>query len=173
MLIVWLLWLYLIEILHQTTTPRPAELPPFGCILLKFYIKPQLFPVVYDPRKVVSYWNSTSNHNVGALYYFVCYVVSYWNSTSNHNTQVLRHKRPSVVSYWNSTSNHNLEDVDCSVALVVSYWNSTSNHNAGVAICSISVRYTDLPDRKIECENAVEVSLMCYFLFQRTKILFF
>ena len=44
---------------------------------------------------------------------------------------------------------------------------------AGVAFCSISVRYTDLPDRKIECENAVEVSLMCYFLFQRTKILFF
>ena len=35
-------WLYLIEILHQTTThERPLLFLP-GCILSKFYIKPQL-----------------------------------------------------------------------------------------------------------------------------------
>ena len=33
--------LYLIEILHQTTTARPAGLRFSCCILLKFYIKPQ------------------------------------------------------------------------------------------------------------------------------------
>ena len=33
------------------------------CILSKFYIKPQPFPVVYVRARVVSYRNSTSNHN--------------------------------------------------------------------------------------------------------------
>ena len=35
--------LYLIEILHQTTTYVAAWRGSFSCILLKFYIKPQLF----------------------------------------------------------------------------------------------------------------------------------
>ena len=34
--------LYLIEILHQTTTVGTREMPFCSCILLKFYIKPQL-----------------------------------------------------------------------------------------------------------------------------------
>ena len=34
--------LYLIEILHQTTTETLNSLPLLSCILLKFYIKPQL-----------------------------------------------------------------------------------------------------------------------------------
>ena len=36
--------LYLIEILHQTTTWRPSPLFLLGCILSKFYIKPQQPP---------------------------------------------------------------------------------------------------------------------------------
>ncbi len=99
--------LYLIEILHQTTThckciqftlccilskfyikpqlyrhcdhyelccilskfyikPQRVQascLIPRGCILSKFYIKPQLPPVFYNLWIVVSYRNSTSNHN--------------------------------------------------------------------------------------------------------------
>ena len=35
--------LYLIEILHQTTTPALFKVLSSGCILSKFYIKPQLF----------------------------------------------------------------------------------------------------------------------------------
>ena len=37
-----LFWLYLIEILHQTTTYRAVLLASQCCILSKFYIKPQL-----------------------------------------------------------------------------------------------------------------------------------
>ena len=33
--------LYLIEILHQTTTGATPVVSPRGCILSKFYIKPQ------------------------------------------------------------------------------------------------------------------------------------
>ena len=78
--------LYLIEILHQTTTSQPVDrrvvrciLSKFyikpqpsrngkwtsiGCILSKFYIKPQLFHLSVHRCIVVSYRNSTSNHNL-------------------------------------------------------------------------------------------------------------
>ena len=81
-----LIMLYLIEILHQTTTMRgsthlhiccillkfyikPQQESEWSlwhdcCILLKFYIKPQQFAGLNDEERVVSYWNSTSNHNV-------------------------------------------------------------------------------------------------------------
>ena len=56
-------WLYLIEILHQTTTSRRTNLSPRSCILSKFYIKPQPMDDKECLRNVVSYRNSTSNHN--------------------------------------------------------------------------------------------------------------
>ena len=55
--------LYLIEILHQTTTHLFLLKSPLSCILSKFYIKPQRLAVQGDPQTVVSYRNSTSNHN--------------------------------------------------------------------------------------------------------------
>ena len=55
--------LYLIEILHQTTTAMTRT--PFSpsCILSKFYIKPQPYRFALSVSTVVSYRNSTSNHN--------------------------------------------------------------------------------------------------------------
>ena len=47
--------LYLIEILHQTTTPVPVERFGPRCILLKFYIKPQLTARQAEVDRVVSY----------------------------------------------------------------------------------------------------------------------
>ena len=38
-----------------------------GCILSKFYIKPQLLGDSYSYASVVSYRNSTSNHNTDAI----------------------------------------------------------------------------------------------------------
>ena len=57
--------LYLIEILHQTTTYSFAPEATFCCILSKFYIKPQHFDFEKRVNYVVSYRNSTSNHNSG------------------------------------------------------------------------------------------------------------
>ena len=143
--------LYLIEILHQTTTSAKANeastgcilskfyikpqrehwlsVEPYGCILSKFYIKPQ--PKAYDPfpLDVVSYRNSTSNHNAGGKTAQSSRVVSYRNSTSNHNTEACFIKRAEVVSYRNSTSNHNCFGPYLFASEVVSYRNSTSNHN--------------------------------------------
>ena len=144
--------LYLIEILHQTTTTAASSGLFFSCILLKFYIKPQPIPSRLGLWKVVSYWNSTSNHNLSfyqlvrpicciLLKFYIkpqlcrkrpnfCCVVSYWNSTSNHNYNRAAVKNGRVVSYWNSTSNHNCIPCIAFCNLVVSYWNSTSNHNS-------------------------------------------
>ena len=58
-----------------------------GCILSKFYIKPQLRLSVCIMCGVVSYRNSTSNHNHEGIKDRVHAVVSYRNSTSNHNTR--------------------------------------------------------------------------------------
>ena len=99
--------MYLIEILHQTTTKRRKNRPKNRCILSKFYIKPQQRFEVEIPNPVVSYRNSTSNHNYLHRRYWQQRVVSYRNSTSNHNTKSIRVSRPPVVSYRNSTSNHN------------------------------------------------------------------
>ena len=60
----YLLLLYLIEILHQTTTVERCTDFEQRCILLKFYIKPQRGRRQALSDIVVSYWNSTSNHNV-------------------------------------------------------------------------------------------------------------
>ena len=81
--------LYLIEILHQTTTLRPFLLPVTGCILSKFYIKPQPHKATSGGQDVVSYRNSTSNHNKEGGQLFGSGVVSYRNSTSNHNFFVI------------------------------------------------------------------------------------
>ena len=56
--------LYLIEILHQTTTFAMSFRNTWGCILSKFYIKPQPLDNKECRRNVVSYRNSTSNHNL-------------------------------------------------------------------------------------------------------------
>ena len=56
--------LYLIEILHQTTTASRTIFICRSCILSKFYIKPQRSMVFFFSRLVVSYRNSTSNHNI-------------------------------------------------------------------------------------------------------------
>ena len=59
--------LYLIEFLHQTTTsPRWIALS-CRCILLNFYIKPQRRFEISYLLWVVSYWISTSNHNLSQV----------------------------------------------------------------------------------------------------------
>ena len=108
---------------------REAHWELFRCILSKFYIKPQHLSQMIGPSSVVSYRNSTSNHNRIRLRFSERIVVSYRNSTSNHNGFGIRHVRRPVVSYRNSTSNHNGFGIRHVRRPVVSYRNSTSNHN--------------------------------------------
>ena len=135
--------LYLIEILHQTTTHCKCIQFTLCCILSKFYIKPQQLLLKKETLLVVSYRNSTSNHNLFTIIRYRYSVVSYRNSTSNHNDQTGMVCWNGVVSYRNSTSNHNRLSASISATAVVSYRNSTSNHNRlpGVQTCLHVVSY--------------------------------
>ena len=66
------------------------------CILSKFYIKPQHLSIAGGSRNVVSYRNSTSNHNNRSSHNIGQLVVSYRNSTSNHNTTQRKGRRCSL-----------------------------------------------------------------------------
>ena len=90
---------------------RSRNIQRQGCILSKFYIKPQPEGTTVVVDTVVSYRNSTSNHNIEFHWERVYPVVSYRNSTSNHNAYPVHHRRLNVVSYRNSTSNHNSRDI--------------------------------------------------------------
>ena len=127
--LLWLFALYLIEILHQTTTPAVVTNNLQRCILSKFYIKPQQWRRLPRCCCVVSYRNSTSNHNGVNATMSGGSVVSYRNSTSNHNEPGTAPAKQLVVSYRNSTSNHNKMGGVPEEFSVVSYRNSTSNHN--------------------------------------------
>ena len=99
--------LYLIEILHQTTTYGPHVKRFRRCILSKFYIKPQLTgrtlngfdgcilskfyikPQPVGPGKTVKLCCILSKFYIKPQHSYQCpflfVVVSYRNSTSNHN----------------------------------------------------------------------------------------
>ena len=77
--------LYLIEILHQTTTRHPGSIPVVGCILSKFYIKPQCSRASIFQRCccILSKFYIKPQRFSANVYNI--FVVSYRNSTSNHN----------------------------------------------------------------------------------------
>ena len=121
--------LYLIEILHQTTTGYSSGRRPFccilskfyikpqlsashclqvwGCILSKFYIKPQLLASKVDNNRGCILSKFYIKPQLVAMPLLLNMVVSYRNSTSNHNNVSGGTERTWVVSYRNSTSNHN------------------------------------------------------------------
>ena len=143
--------LYLIEILHQTTTSGLTRQIKRCCILSKFYIKPQLVleALLLPPCCILSKFyikpqlmmttREGSMRCILSKFYIKPQrvhtsfenglVVSYRNSTSNHNSRSVLPIKPPVVSYRNSTSNHNRGFCHRADHEVVSYRNSTSNHN--------------------------------------------
>ena len=143
--------LYLIEILHQTTTRRNVKRSSRCCILSKFYIKPQLRAYLFCYCSVVSYRNSTSNHNYATARATTrpLYLIEILHQTTTTQASIvllvllylieILHQTTTVdgcavlvlcvVSYRNSTSNHNPRIASRISSMVVSYRNSTSNHN--------------------------------------------
>ena len=99
--------LYLIEILHQTTTKHPALRHSMRCILSKFYIKPQL-------------------RNVSLNQDFRC-ILSKFYIKPQLVRQPLQRRMGCILSkfYIKPQRRSDPPDESC----VVSYRNSTSNHN--------------------------------------------
>ena len=143
--------LFLIPILHQTTTDNRVLSLHSGCSSFQFYIKPQLSPAI--PRKAFccsSFQFYIKPQRSPALPEFppgcssfqfyikpqhgrplmeVDGVVPHSNSTSNHNIEIINLHWSYVVPHSNSTSNHNSQMNLMRTRRVVPHSNSTSNHN--------------------------------------------
>ena len=89
--------LYLIEILHQTTTFGRHFPSNDSCILSKFYIKPQLTRIRPYSAIVVSYRNSTSNHNWKS--FIVCNLVLYLIEILHQTTTSVLPMRRGILLY--------------------------------------------------------------------------
>ena len=81
--------LYLIEILHQTTTYGKIIIVVTGCILSKFYIKPQPRGLHEFPCRRCILSKFYIKPQLRRLQPVCLIVVSYRNSTSNHNPECL------------------------------------------------------------------------------------
>ena len=121
--------LYLIEFLHQTTTPPWAWARQVSLYLIEFLHQTttivvrclsirRLYLIEFLHQTTTSTLRESTSSSCILLNFYikpqprpsppVCLiVVSYWISTSNHNRVVRRPIGGTVVSYWISTSNHN------------------------------------------------------------------
>ena len=148
-------WLYLIEILHQTTTRfvdycrfsccilskfyiKPQQRAPpveisASCILSKFYIKPQLYFRYAARAFVVSYRNSTSNHNFArsVITGSLLYLIEILHQTTTFPPMVDGSVRCILSKFYIKPQHLNW---DSEIDVVVSYRNSTSNHNKRLLI---------------------------------------
>ena len=88
----------------------PAVTVKVGCILSKFYIKPQLYQSCIHADLCCILSKFYIKPQPAGLHAFESGVVSYRNSTSNHNSSSVSMTGVQVVSYRNSTSNHNAGD---------------------------------------------------------------
>ena len=117
--------LFLIPILHQTTTPRRIV-----------FLRPQLFliPILHQTTTRRTF-NSYATRCFSFQFYIkpqlfcifikLLVVVSHSNSTSNHNPGPWQTEYGGVVSHSNSTSNHNRITSCIHHGLVVSHSNPT------------------------------------------------
>ena len=98
--------LYLIEILHQTTTIVCYIPSAFCCILSKFYIKPQLHRATSGGQDVVSYRNSTSNHNLvgSVLIFVVLYLIEILHQTTTRCRPGLHHLQLYLIEILHQTT---------------------------------------------------------------------
>ena len=98
--------LYLIEILHQTTTHCKCIQFTLCCILSKFYIKPQQMTTSMKDGLVVSYRNSTSNHNSRYYKYFLfqLYLIEILHQTTTGKCIECRQKKLYLIEILHQTT---------------------------------------------------------------------
>ena len=105
--------LYLIEILHQTTTFYEKLKRIVCCILLKFYIKPQLEPLIFILKNcciLLKFYIKPQRCLFDYCLFLCCILLKFYIKPQH---EMHDNMNKIVVSYWNSTSNHNLTEVIC------------------------------------------------------------
>ena len=99
---------FLLAVIHQTTTEFEMQRPGLECFYWRLYIKPQLQYRQSLANLSVSIGGYTSNHNFVMLKALWRSSVSIGGYTSNHNFVKLGVERAASVSIGGYTSNHNI-----------------------------------------------------------------
>ena len=122
--------LYLIEILHQTTTETSGVPAEPGCILSKFYIKPQRCqdPEWCPPCCILSKFYIKPQLGVGPQRSAPCCILSKFYIKPQRQSSKASHSRSCILSkFYIKPQLCAIHEVSLPV---VSYRNSTSNHNS-------------------------------------------
>ena len=133
--------LYLIEILHQTTTYDRVVRQQGGCILSKFYIKPQPCrrTVSKSPSCILSkFYIKPQLVAEGSVWTHGC-ILSKFYIKPQHQSVPRRRIRGCILSKFYIKPQHRLDRFF--LFCVVSYRNSTSNHNLVGSVLIFVVLY--------------------------------
>ena len=121
--------LYLIEILHQTTTRLFLPRHPLCCILSKFYIKPQLpAPTLYPSISCIlsKFYIKPQQYRPYDINRKRCILSKFYIKPQLNGALKTSNARCILSKFYIKPQ---LEDAPEYVSRVVSYRNSTSNHN--------------------------------------------
>ncbi len=127
--------LFLISILHQTTTKNMPSLILMCCFLFQFYIKPQLYDCAVIPIPgcfLFQFYIKPQQVSVGNQTASSCFLFQFY---------IKPQPRAMANGVWWSCFLFQFyikpqqQADDIVPKSVVSYFNSTSNHNLGYAIC--------------------------------------
>ena len=124
------LLLYLIEILHQTTTTAGEAAHFSSCILSKFYIKPQhLVVFVYTARSCIlsKFYIKPQRLTLNIITSVCCILSKFYIKPQLRLERELARCSCILSKFYIKPQ---LEDTPDYISRVVSYRNSTSNHNA-------------------------------------------
>ena len=154
--------LYLIEILHQTTTKQKSMLASACCILSKFYIKPQRIRMRLSAPGVVSYRNSTSNHNVRCHYgdWIVLYLIEILHQTTTEVAAIVIGWRLYLIEILHQTTTCNARLFELSRLYLIEILHQTTTTLAvsgDFSSCILSKFYI----KPQQCSPSVEISASC------------
>ena len=146
---------------------------PNGCILLKFYIKPQLrrcFFLIATSCILLKFYIKPQHTNNDGDKDLSCILLKFYIKPQRLRLSLWRILCCILLKFYIKPQHSSVHIIPC---MVVSYWNSTSNHNAGFAICWIPAFSAVFSSRKTGCESSAEVSLMSFLYFKERRYCFF
>ena len=121
--------LYLIEFLHQTTTLTFARSSPWCCILLNFYIKPQLWIAAKLLRQgciLLNFYIKPQQSAASSCQVLCCILLNFYIKPQLVSTTYPRSPGCILLNFYIKPQHRFVRTYTCTV---VSYWISTSNHN--------------------------------------------
>ena len=187
--------LYLIEILHQTTTDLSIACLYCGCILLKFYIKPQqhaeclvksycciLLKFYIKPQRTVlplppehrcillKFYIKPQLLRILSMCHMRCILLKFYIKPQPASTTPATNSCCILLKFYIKPQQDGRADRRGRSCILLKFYIKPQRRVRYLLDFSVLRR---LSGRKTERENSVEVSLMCFLYFKERKYCFF